>query len=1428
MYKKYLLFLSLSSAAMLCGAEISRKGNLYELKTRDLVISVDPSSGGRVVRCLDIRSGNELARNYDASLAPAGCGFFADRLWMANNTQVRDLERSPYRVISTSSDKNQAQIVLEKQLPLLKIRKTIRLREGKRRVLCSYELSNPGETDFTGRFWSTNSVTPAGKKWRFYLPEGMCSDDPGKNEVKKALHFVDYDLAHPVVGNYFVNRSPRDFLAVSGTGGSGAALVADYRFQDWLYCFVPPEGGAQLPTLEWMTSLMRIQPLSKGKAEAHLHPELADPLQDYIIRFTMQIVPFSVFDHAKFRPGSPEKKITRFIPVIRSEKAHLQFRGSFVPWFSTQKEQIRLLFIGDHYNSSAFFDFSRRINSHAEAVENWRAGNITRTQYAGYMIPDPEEMLEKELNRDPHVIIIPTLARGVVNAKLKALLYRKVEAGATVIYIAGESLWQELVPVSGGKLLPENFWNGLPFRVQVREFSRGKGRIFHVPFRLHHTGRLWNRVRAMCPLDNVPGAENKEDYFAFYCKLIRYARNCSAPAKITKAVRSGSKIHVTIQADAPCNAALNQWQGKLAAGSNTVTIPVPENSLRRVNLLLSADQKAADIFILTMPEKQQIRKLETDQQSYEPDQSVTGTVTFDGTCDVELFLADAGERILAHRRYKHVPQTAAFSLTPKFDGVNSLLKLTAKIIIDGKVTDCKTLSLTRRTPDTTRLKRILWTLTGTGINAGKLMRQSADMGFTHLMGGDADTLSAEDVRNSNIAHLESGVHLIGTSLYRFAVREPGKQGKIRPRCLRDPETHQLIRRKTRTNAEKMAPFFPVYYCSADENSLGDYSQAHDFCFSEHCLKAFRKHLKTRYRSIRALNQVWKSNFASFDQVVPLTRIQAQQQNNFVPFIEHRRFMLGAITDGAKIMQNELLKVDKQAVLSHSGQALATPGDCWNWLENCKIFRASSLYGDAGLPDFIRSAFPGNTAGRWNGYSAPLAKIRLNSFNDLADGLFGLSYWYLPLLLRRGDNLPNAAGIHMQNLNHEIDRSGIDPLMTTGVRRKSPFTMIYSPDNVIAAECTGSTSIFSPQLYNQNISSWAWLIRNAGFPAPQIIGDDRICTLDPEKHPAVILPMLQLISGKNIAHLEQYVKHGGILIIDAQAGIMDDYGAFRSDNPLDRLAGVKAQRASGSGGGSVEFKQRSIRLNTTGAKVESTGAKALGAVTLQVKGSSFGGISIGSVHKKSSGAFYLNTCGRGKVIYLNALVNNYAQLQHDPAGALPVLNTFRELFARVGLQPGLPAVPGLNHAQYDNGIFKSILLVNNRNTPVSVPLDLGKAYHVFETVSGTGMSGRKMTASLDAAGVAMYIMTEKKPEPPVFRCTLDGTRIQLHAKASPGGILRMELFRNGKRIHLLCRNEMFRENGKWQFELGLMPRGNYTLKVFDILSRKTYKKEFKFK
>ena len=108
MYKKYLLFLSLSGAAVLCGAELSKKDHLYELKTNQLSISVDPASGGRVVRCLDIQTGNELARNYDSSLAPAGCGFFADRLWMANNTQIRDLERSPYRVLSTSSNKNQA------------------------------------------------------------------------------------------------------------------------------------------------------------------------------------------------------------------------------------------------------------------------------------------------------------------------------------------------------------------------------------------------------------------------------------------------------------------------------------------------------------------------------------------------------------------------------------------------------------------------------------------------------------------------------------------------------------------------------------------------------------------------------------------------------------------------------------------------------------------------------------------------------------------------------------------------------------------------------------------------------------------------------------------------------------------------------------------------------------------------------------------------------------------------------------------------------------------------------------------------------------------------------------------------------------------------------------------------------------------------
>ena len=64
----------------------------------------------------------------------------------------------------------------------------------------------------------------------------------------------------------------------------------------------------------------------------------------------------------------------------------------------------------------------------------------------------------------------------------------------------------------------------------------------------------------------------------------------------------------------------------------------------------------------------------------------------------------------------------------------------------------------------------------------------------------------------------------------------------------------------------------------DEQSITGYGgNAVDFCFSEHCLAAFREWLRTQYPSLEGLNGAWGTDFASWNDIVPDTTDERHQE-----------------------------------------------------------------------------------------------------------------------------------------------------------------------------------------------------------------------------------------------------------------------------------------------------------------------------------------------------------------------------------------------------------------------------------------------------------------------------------------------------------------------------------------------------------------------
>ncbi|NLF92642.1 MAG: hypothetical protein GX564_02045 [Oligosphaeraceae bacterium] len=1428
--------LVLLAGMLATAASLEQAGGIYRLSTAELIVEVSAAVGGKVTRVLDRQSGMELTQAYPYQQAPAGSGLFADRLWPLKGRTARHYEREPYSVLSTSADREQAEIVLRCESNPLAIEKTISIREGERKITARYALSNPTDQEFCGRFWSSNVLTPPGDDWQIRLPTGKCGESI-KQLGPEQETLLTHNCKTPQGGNYFSGDPKQDFGAVYSAAG-GAALLAPFELLDCFYCHIPAAGGTQLPTLEWMSTPLLLRPLAVGKADAVNHPELSDPLQDYIVRFETSVVPFTAFDFETFRPLPETAKLTRFMPILENASPHFDFAAPAVPLFARQQEKPLVITVCDSVISSEFFDFTRRFNCEAEAVEGWRMHAKGDTSYGGWNIPDPEAMLAKQLARKPQVVILPGTFETALSQELSATLQQLVSSGETaLIYVSDRARFPSLLP-GKGQPVPADLLRGIPLQVEAREFTVGKGKAFWVPFRLHRNNRVWARQNLLLPVPESTAPLNQEYYYAFYGRLLRYALGYDSPARIAEAELKGDTLQVSIDSTIAAPAEISGQKISLTAGRNRVTVPVDRsgpNGSRDVFLMLAVDGYTSDVFIAQVPVRHAaaLEALRSEKYAHEPDEAIRGTVTVAGPGELRLkvSLSDATGRVLALQETTVTASEQSFRLEPSLPGVNSYLLLAAELYQAGVLLDRQTQVLSRRTADNSRLRFVLWHNSNTSPTADLRHQSMSEIGFTHILGGQSHSLSAFDARYGAEMILKYGGRYMVNTLHRFFQNNIAKEKLVRNPCLRDPEGLADIRAQVSEAVAKHSGNYPVFYYSADENSLGWHDTPHDYCRSPHCLQAFRTWLQKKYPSLERLNALWKTSFSRWEEVVPPRLDEAKQQENFAPWLEHRRFMLGALDAGVETVLQTVRDLDPQGKLAHSGQGLTRINDCWDWRVMLRHYSLSGLYGrNSGLPDLVRTLQPGYPAGLWNGYGMPLEMIRSNCWNDLCNGLFAPAYWYDQYFYRRGDNRLNETGLHQQKLIAEVNASGIEPLCTDGTRTASPFTVLYSPDCLLAAVVTGCSSVIGSEAYTNNFNGWTQMLRSAGYAAPQVIGDDRLSSISPATHPVLILPLLQLLSDSAVSALQEYVQDGGVLVIDAQAGIFDDFGQLREENPLLQMAGISVPLASGAGGGAVEFKQQLLRLTATGATAKASSAATLGAIVSKSPAADFAGIKLSAVDKQTSGAFFLNQHGKGKVVYLNALLDGFELLRGDTVTMQPILAAFRDLFGSLGFNPVNAAIPGVNFAEYRYGVFRTLLFVRGAgagSVPVHSPL--GAEYHLYDTLEHRYL-GPAQAVSCELAPHAARMLLASPQQLGDMRCdaSFDGRRITLTARQQPGAALRVELCHNNQPVRPLARNLACQNEGRWQFDLGLQPSGTWRISVLNVLSGETYAQEYMFK
>jgi len=115
--------------------------------------------------------------------------------------------------------------------------------------------------------------------------------------------------------------------------------------------------------------------------------------------------------------------------------------------------------------------------------------------------------------------------------------------------------------------------------------------------------------------------------------------------------------------------------------------------------------------------------------------------------------------------------------------------------------------------------------------------------------------------------------------YETFDRERDRRVFIRKPCVNDPQVMKVMKERIAdiTDGLKDARHLSLLYDLRDEPSITSFLLASDGCFCEHCLAGMRDWLKAGYGDLDALNAEWGTEFASWNEVEPLTSQEALER-----------------------------------------------------------------------------------------------------------------------------------------------------------------------------------------------------------------------------------------------------------------------------------------------------------------------------------------------------------------------------------------------------------------------------------------------------------------------------------------------------------------------------------------------------------------------
>lgn len=693
--------------------------------------------------------------------------------------------------------------------------------------------------------------------------------------------------------------------------------------------------------------------------------------------------------------------------------------------------------------------------------------------------------------------------------------------------------------------------------IAVREY--GKGRV--VTFAYKNAGFT---PPAVDPVKTQTTWDYWEYYYDLLIRAIIWSARRESPVAIQKFAYDGRKASLSVSSDRArtLTAQLrlkNQWAEveltseinlKLKAGRTELVLPFPNPELSAgmhiIDIILREDGKSLDwataLYYSTPPAKVlsiRVPELCPEDGDITADIATSHTVRED---TLRVALEDEWQR-----RLEEQDLTARSALKLKLStkgALSEFVRIVAelkrgKTLIDRKFSRDVYLAPLERAPVNFRAE-LGW--------AGRWKRYFRPT-VRRLIADRATTIGA-----IGRAFLNNSIGVYGLGFVRWNIDQYRKQKRLynatedkaylmRHPCLSSPEYQQDIRRRVARAIRARSKYrLPNYYV-VDEGSLTSYGDAFDFCYSPHCLSKFRDWLKKKYRDIFTLNEVWGTEYEEWEEAEPVTTAEAKKNNNFAPWGDHRLFMVYTYAGAFKLIRDTIRAIDKDGRTIVSGTQAPNPwnGCDWYWLD--QFIDDISCYSGGEQWELHRSFKPEAPIGFWTGYGRHGPALRHTIWSALFHRLTRPHiFWGYSFL--NPDFTYSKSGWDMGEVFRAIRDSGLGQVVLRAKRNNDGIALHYSYPSILSAEALGRRRQFE-----RNKSAWVRLIQDSGFQfdfvaRPQIEAG----VLQKRAYRVLILPMSTALSDREVEQINSFVRNGGSLIMDTQAGLMKENCAYRRTSP----------------------------------------------------------------------------------------------------------------------------------------------------------------------------------------------------------------------------------------------------------------------------------------